>query len=371
MSRLIKASLLAIVTLTLLAHSQEVAIHGFGAWGYGKTDGNRYLTGSEEGDYYTSNFALNVTASPNENLTIPTQVYWVLNSGEMELELDFAFAHWNFSDAINFVIGKVKQPFGIYAEIFDVGTIRPMFSLPRGLYGNTGFAAESYCGMGFNGFFTVENDWGINYDLYGGAIALEEPFSLEEKSVEMGSSHESALIVTDVIGGRLTVLPPLQGLSFGISAYAGKTKADEDSGEAESSFGDYLTYGVHAEFLSDKWSVRSEYGISNQKELTLTNAAYLEIAYKITDHWQAASRYDWADIDVEGMEEGESSSLLEHNDLGFGINYWFCPDFVLKLAYHRVDGNRFALPEDYSNTIDNDELNTKTNLISFGAQFSF
>ena len=38
--------------------SDKLAIHGFGGWAYGKTNGNPYLFGSKEGDYDNSKFFL-------------------------------------------------------------------------------------------------------------------------------------------------------------------------------------------------------------------------------------------------------------------------------------------------------------------------
>ena len=43
----------------------------------------------------------------------------------------------------------------------------------------------------------------------------------------------------------------------------------------------------------------------------------------------------------------------------------------MKLAYHIIDGNRFALPEEVHEAIADGGLDSKTKLIQFGTQFSF
>jgi hypothetical protein len=123
-----------------------VNIHGYGGWAYGKTDGNIYLDGDKEGSYDNANFALNVTATPSERLTIFSQFEIRVDEDGEEIELDFAFADWRLGGTSHFRIGQVKQPFGIYTELFDVGTLRPLLDLPQGIYGPQGIVAEAYRG---------------------------------------------------------------------------------------------------------------------------------------------------------------------------------------------------------------------------------
>ena len=58
-------------------------------------------------------------------------------------------------------------------------------------------------------------------------------------------------------------------------------------------------------------------------------------------------------------------------DAAAGLNYWFSPQFVVKLSYHHVDGNRFARPEEAGETLRSGGLDSHTNLVALGAQFSF
>ena len=56
-----------------------------------------------------------------------------------------------------------------------------------------------------------------------------------------------------------------------------------------------------------------------------------------------------------------------------GLNYWWNPNFVFKLSFHHVDGNRFAGPDlqELAQAVASGTLQKKTNLVLFGAQFSF
>ena len=71
-----------------------------------------------------------------------------------DVELDYAFAEWFVSDALKIRMGRVKHPFGLYGEIFDVGTLRPFYLLPQSIYGPNGFTAKAYNGVGLTGNYT-------------------------------------------------------------------------------------------------------------------------------------------------------------------------------------------------------------------------
>src|ERR1700738_3820591 len=56
--------------------SERVAVHGFGEWAYGKTNGNQYLVGDHDGRYDNASLALNVVASVTERLRIVGEAAW-------------------------------------------------------------------------------------------------------------------------------------------------------------------------------------------------------------------------------------------------------------------------------------------------------
>ena len=56
--------------------TENVNLNGFGGWAYGKTDENNYIIGDEEGDYSHVNLALNVRATPFEDVSMNGQACW-------------------------------------------------------------------------------------------------------------------------------------------------------------------------------------------------------------------------------------------------------------------------------------------------------
>jgi len=85
---------------------ERVQLHGFGSWAYGNTDGNDYLAGSENARYNEASFALNVVASPTDRLRIVAQPDWRDDQDGTEVELDYGFAEWTFSQKSRMRAGK-------------------------------------------------------------------------------------------------------------------------------------------------------------------------------------------------------------------------------------------------------------------------
>jgi Phosphate-selective porin O and P len=328
--------------------AQPASLHVFGGWAYGRTNGNAYLAGTRDGEFDNANVALNVGASPIEQLRLEGQVEVELDRGVQQTQFDFAFAEWRFSDAVRFRVGRLKHPFGIYTEIYDVGTLRPFLALPQSVYGPAGTLAEAYNGVGLSGFRKLGPRWSVAYDVYAGELDLR--FADFEHELELNA--DGSLDVKNVVGGRAIVETPVDGLSFGASAYRGSIHA------AGARIG-HRALGAQAEYLTDRLSLRGEW-TRNVSGASSEHGQYAEAAWRFTPHWQAAAR-------VDAIHEQRDASLDgHHHEAAAGINYWFTPQFVVKLSGHRVHGTHFTKPDAVTGA-----MKDRTNLLMFGAQFSF
>jgi len=351
----------------------KLNINGYGNWHYGKTDGNAYL-GDEDGDWQAGEVTLSFVALPTSDVTIHIQPFWEMSDEGVETEVDMAFGEYAFSDLFHLRFGIARHPFGIYTPIYDVGTQRPFMTLATTLYSEEGgIIAESYAGVGATGQFTFGSGWGIEYDLYGGAldIASTQPWESGEEDEaaeagEAGTVEETEL--EDLVGGKVVVLTPLDGLSFGGSVYTGSATAEVEGGALEGHRS--VAWGLQLEYLGARTLVRAEYALQSIEDESDTAAAYAEAAYMVTKKLQVAARWetgkvDLADAELERIGGAPDAALLEHQEYAIGVNWWFSPDFVFKLSYHMVDGLRFAVPEG------GDEVDEKTNAIVAGVSYSF
>jgi hypothetical protein len=364
----------------------KVELHGFASWAYGETDGAHYQFGSDEGEYSHATFHLNINAKVTEKLTISAQVGFVQeHEGETGVDFDYAFADWKINDQARFRLGRVKHPFGIYGEILDVGTLRPFLSLPLGLYGPQGFVGKGYNGLGLTGSRQMANGWGMQYDLYGGQLTIEDSvpsllvfaFLQDPRLLSDEVLHFEAA-VNDVFGARLEIATPVIGLKFGLSGYTG-TQGESEALTSTGGKQEFL--GAHVEYLSNALLIRAEYvDVSkawNPEWNIDTDVAYGEVAYTFKEHWQVAARYDYSQGHLPPALGSQAPPIFmsnqKHRDVAFGLNYWLNPNFVLKLSYHMVDGGKYAFPEleDPIAVLMGAPFDDETKAIQFGGQFSF
>lgn len=384
--------LAALALFCLPAHAadtgDQVDIHGFGGWSYGTTDGNTYLSGSEEGEYSNVDFYLNISAQPSEKLSISAQVGWFNDPVSTDVDFDFAFAEYAFSDAAKVRVGRVKHPFGIYGELLRVGTLRPFLSLPQSIYGPFGFIGNGYNGLGVTGRFFTEGGWSFGYDVYGGQLQdtleiqniLLFPFPgfTDPTYLNDGASRFEEHL-NDMVGARIDIGAPVAGLHFGLSGYTGQLDSELFADA------DRTILGAHVEYQGHGFLLRSEYMNFEQLEKNrggptdvLSDSYYLEAAYRVTDHWEVAARYDEMDQEIRDPNVPALPPFIEastqHQDLAFGLNYWFSAHFVLKTSYHLVEGLRFArsnFDDDPMGVLLGGDFDDETRLFQFGAQFSF
>ena len=361
---------LAVLASAGQAQAQEVAValHGFGSWSYGNTNSNVYLAGRPEGDYRRTDFALNLAAAVGDKLKIHSEVVWREGDDGSAAGLDYAFAEYALSDNVSLRLGQIKQPFGIYTEVFAVGTLRPFIDLPQSLYGPVGFVGQAYKGIGLSGS-AGSGSWSLAYDVYGGGQNLAKFFIPEAyyhgDPIVAGVGEIELLSTRNVFGGRLVAHTPVSGLSFGGSAYSGTL--DEAAANRRTVVAGQL------EYRSNKFTLESEVAYLNQVGDEHSTAYYAQAAYRITPRWQVAGQYDYLKNVFDGIDPSAAPSLQFHKEGAVAINYWFSRSLVLKAEFHRVSGNRFALPdpENLAAEITAGTLSTTTNLVQFGAQFSF
>jgi hypothetical protein len=368
---------LALSAAPAVAQFDRVAIHGYGGWAAGYSDANPYLAGSGDGEPNWQNLevVLLVEAQPVDRLRIVFAPEFEVEEDEEESKIELLYAEWRMTDAVRFQAGRGRLAFGLYADIYDVGTLRPFYYLPQSIYGHTGFVAEFYDGLGLVGR-SQKGDWSLQWNAYvgGATLDIDEPFEevLEpEGGGEVDEELEGAEAELELVAGaRLLLETPVEGLTVGFSALAGQPEEAGDFAEDDdTTFGDFVSYALALEYSRGPWTLRSELGRHEETEFD-TDAGYLELSYRLGEHWQLAGRWDTADADFVGELPEEFASTLEHDELSVGLNYWWNANFVLKASYHRVDGNLFAHPHGEIAGAE-EPLDARTDLVVFGAQFSF
>ncbi|HBL27202.1 MAG TPA: hypothetical protein DD490_10240 [Acidobacteria bacterium] len=340
--------------------TDKVHLSGFGHWQYGRTDGNTFLGATEDGEYDNGDFALSVSAQVSDPLRIAGQLHLAYDG---TTELDFAFAEYSLSDAAKLRAGLVKHPFGISTEVLHVGTLRLLGDLPQSLYGTTGVVSEAIKGLAFAGRKDFASSWALSYDVYAGEL---NPFNdgLNHELLEPGieEDEEEELSYRDALGARAVLETPVDGLSFGVSAYRGVEEEDGTTAE---------TLGGHVRFARGAWDVRAEaFGQHAESGAIEQRGYYLEAARRFGEKWQVAALAESFEVTPES---GTGPSFAgdprsEHDLLALGLNYWFSPNLVFRTSVREIEGLRFVeIPDDQEPA----ELDESTRLFTFGVDFSF
>jgi hypothetical protein len=368
-------SCLACVVLCSSAAAQStgtpVTVHGFGGWAAGYSDNDNVFGRIANHDLAVDNyyFALNASAQPTTSLAVYTQVHWNKDLWGDSVQVDHAFVNWTPVEGVALRAGKIKNPLGIYSDILFVGTLRPFYLLPQGLYFDV---PDGYVGMGANLRRKLDR-WELEADVIGGQMEFQESYAdlvvgLDPATAQpLWASLHTRSEGRDFIGGGFVLHPPVEGLEVGASAYSINTWSGVAGGPLQRT-GDKRTNVVagSGEFVRERVTLRAEgMHVSGESEFS---AFYAEAAFKPTSHWQAAVSFDWRNNKVPPLP---LKVLGDHHSLGLALNYWIHPTVVAKLDYYMITGNRQARPEDAVNLAFAGKLDKKTQVVIFGTQFAF
>lgn len=366
---------LAIVSLMLGANpcpaldTEAVSIHGFGGWaaGYTSNDNDFNDVASKELAVENYYFTLNVFARPFKNATIHAQPTWESNLLGKEAKLDLVYLEWTFAPETRVRAGKIRNPLGVYTDIFKVGTLRPFYLLPNAMYRN---GPESYAGVGLNRVQKL-GSWELECDLVGGAMDFAPTVTDLMVGMNPGTGRPIFASVNsqregrDLIGGGL-IVRPVKGLEVSLAGYgtdiwAGPLGAVTDVSTKRTNA---LTGGL--EYTTTNLSLRAEaLGVWGDIDF---KTGYVELAYMVTDHWQVAAQYD---LQRRNDPPAIQKQLADHSAIGAAVNYWINSNVVWKANYYHVTDNYLARPGDAVNKALAGQLDRSTDVVLLGLHFSF
>ncbi|MEZ4282410.1 MAG: hypothetical protein R3F21_22625 [Myxococcota bacterium] len=366
----------------------RVDLHGYGSWAWADTDGNPYLGGTADSAFDVITGGLLVSAKAFDRLAINAQLSADTREGDSDISLERAFAEWTFADWLKLRGGRLPHPIGIYSEVLNVGTTRPFFDLPQGVYGPTGTTTLSYDGAGLTGSI-IFHDWELIYDAYAGKAIdkFAAPYVVDITGNIPGPGSVVVTDAHDTFGGRLQILPPIEGLTVGVSAY--RAEIDSSPGLRV----ERIVYGAQFEFARENYSLRAEYYKQEADEYK-TNAdnAYVMGTIRplaLLPLGESATFFDRIELSalwtlykirrVDPVPPGfplpvrTPKQLKNHREWAVGLNYWFTPTFVARAEYHRIYDNVFA--HEGSTLLAKlgppRDLDNQTQLVKVGLDFSF
>ncbi len=235
------ASLLALTFLAGRADAVvlldgKLNISGYAYWAYGKTDGNSFQLGTQDGYYDNAALALAVRAQATDDLSAAFQ--FTQDEDYTQNGVDYAFFEYRASDEVRIRFGMPKVPIGLSWDVNDVGTVRPFLRLPSSVYGNTSFGGYSYLGVGLTGTKQLPAGHELSYDFFAGGISqfVLSPYDAWAVKTDLDGTTGIGVDtdypgnwveMQDCVGGRLTLVTPIEGLQVRGSYFWGRTPEEQ------------------------------------------------------------------------------------------------------------------------------------------------
>lgn len=323
-----------------------------------------------ENSYFGGKVAPILLFQLSDQIHVETEFeFSVGEGGETETELEYADVHYFATDSSTITAGKFLLPFGQFGPNIHPSWINKLPTNP-GIYGGHGGHGGS---SSMEGLVPILSDFGIGYqqtirlgehqrffiDLYvvnGPRIEAEEghdeePAEDDHDDTPADDGHDDEGISPEIafeaesgdnnnnkaFGGRVAVAV-LPGFEWGVSYYQG---AYDDDGDLEFEAG-ALDLSLASRYLS----LRGEY-IKTNKQVWVEDhdvEGAFEKETETRDGWYLQGSWSARQLDIPKLSPVEL--VLRYSHVGgheeadrwtFGVNYWFDPRAVAKIAIEQTE----------------------------------
>ncbi len=323
------------------------------------TSANRFFGNSEDGSLDFTEAGVNLSLRPLGPLLLSAQGL-LRRTGEVnpkELRLDYALADYTFWTApqgrAGILLGRVKNPFGLYNETRDVAFTRPTIFLPQSIYFdrtcNLGLASD---GVQLYGEYLTPLG-GLFLRLGGGW-----PNGAQDKELErliVGRNFPGRFEPRLSYIGRLAY--ELEGGLLRLAVTGAKVNiryAPEENNPFQAGDADLLPVIFSAQYEGEKLTLTGEYalrflrlnGFRRLPDRADTGGSYyLQASYRILPKLELVGRYDvlFADRDdTSGRKFAALTGRPRHTrfarDFTVGARFDLTSAWMVRAEYHRIDG---------------------------------
>jgi hypothetical protein len=208
---------------------REVHVHGSLQQGFNVTDDNNFLTmDTTKGSAEMTDAALNLMSSVTPKLRVGAQFY-VRNIGDLgngQLQVDWAFADYKFTNAFGVRGGKIKTVLGLFTDTQDMEFLYTWALLPQGTYPlDLRSVTIAHVGGDVYGTIPLGQAGSLAYTAFAGIVEDDR-----HGGFRYGLQDNGLSVISDVstrTGGFDTRwMAPVNGLMAGYSFMEARTTAD-------------------------------------------------------------------------------------------------------------------------------------------------
>lgn len=339
----------------------DLQMHGFVTQGYVKTSANRFFGDSDEGSFEFTELGVNASFKATQSVLFSGQIL-SRNAGDMydgSPTVDYALADWSFHNgddkAYGLMIGRIKNPLGLYNETRDVAFTRPSIFLPQQVYFDavrnlllSADGAQAYLRL-----YAPYGNWMVN--LGTGVTPVDENVEF----VYLNNDFDGSLDADGVsFVARVGYETPDASWRLGLSAAKSRLVFDRAS-TAPISNGevDILYWIASLQYNAERWSLTAEYmeepvefsgfGPFVPDRSATVQGYYLQGTYLIRPDLELVARYgegfadktDRSGRDLAALSGGMlAPHLFYQKDWTIGLRWDVTPDFMVRGEYQWSKG---------------------------------
>ncbi|MES9940504.1 MAG: hypothetical protein ABW104_10025 [Candidatus Thiodiazotropha sp. 6PLUC2] len=365
---------------------RALQIHGFLTQAYVKTTENSFFGDSQDGSWDFRELGVNTSYRFSPQIFASAQLL-SRDAGEMydgSLDLDYAqidtTLYMQDADRFGVILGRYKNPFGLYNDTRDVAATRPSIFMPQAIYWDrVRNMVLSNDGAQLFGDLQIDSHR-LSLRLIGGRTPIDENVEKSYLNPVLDPKLKQDGLT---VGGRL--LYEWDGGRFRLAYSSASLQLDGETNMLPDGTIDIDYRVVSAEYNSGNWSLTAEYmqepldytGFAGALDIadTTLDGYYLQGTYRLRDDLELIARYEESHYDKgdkRGEKTGQRLGLDAHNFYSrfstLGILWEATDGLILRTEFSRVDGTIFL------SNLENPSPNDKSrewNLFSLLISYSF
>jgi len=266
---------------------------------------------------------------------------------EEDVELDWAYFEYKFTDNLSIKIGKIQLPFGIYNEIRDVGTLLPFYRIPFSPYGEGNYMSETLDGAVLKYNLELSLDWSLESKVFLGQWNWYEWANIPNPFGEGFITTYGIANVENAYGFQSWIFTPIEEIALGgglIRGHVSNGLSFSDGGSIGSQDFYMAHVSVDASFRSAIF--RTDYTYFRPDDAILNVALYhIQTGYNFTQKLSLFLQYENSNIldaDVpSGQQAGYGSAYGDfkyYQGTSVSVKYDVFTYLTLKSEYHWCSG---------------------------------
>ena len=331
-------------------------MHGFLTQAYVKTSDNRFFGDSQDGSFNFHEIGINASYRINPKLLASAQLLSRL-AGDMYdasptvdyAQLDYTF-HMSETERFGAMLGRSKNPLGLYNDTRDVAATRPGIFMPQAIYWDR---VRNMVLSTDGGMFYAEhtNDMNrFNLTLFAGKTPIDENVEKSYLDPQLNASMEQDGVTT---GGRL--LYEWDGGRVRLALSNAMLKLDSETNALPLGTVDIDYWVLSAQYNQGRWRLTGEYmeepldyrGFGNLLDAadTTLNGYYIQGDYRLNDDWELQLRYEESHYDKNDPDGSRISAITGLQPYTFYSKLWTAgllweptEQLMLRAEFSRVDG---------------------------------